>query len=149
MPRYEIGGHTFRRKNLYMPCVLGADFDGMSDEEKARVYRETYWADNIAASEWKAVLGHDDCTPSAKSRLKKKAAGWVIALGRIAALNEELFREVVERALSTYEEQIRADYPTAEVTASLFMLDAWRAHLAEANGKTATVHMRLGLDEED
>ena len=38
MPEYKIGGQTVRRKNLYMPCVLGPRFETMSaaegDEER-------------------------------------------------------------------------------------------------------------------
>jgi hypothetical protein len=86
VPTYKHGGKTFRRKNLYLPCIIGPRLDDMSDEEVADVYKATYWADNIAASEWPAVLRHDDCSPSAKSRLKKKAAGWIMALERIGRI---------------------------------------------------------------
>jgi hypothetical protein len=78
----------------------------MTEEEVADVYKATYWADNIAGSEWPAVLRHDDCSPSAKSRLKKKAAGWLMALQRIALINPELFEEIAGKANEMYREQI-------------------------------------------
>jgi hypothetical protein len=106
MPTYKHGGKTFRRKNLYLPCIIGPRLDDMSEEEVADVYKATYWADNIAASEWPAVLRHDDCSPSAKSRLKKKAAGWLMALQRIALINPELFDEGAAKADDMYREQI-------------------------------------------
>jgi hypothetical protein len=78
----------------------------MSDEEDAEMLKATYWADLIAQAEWKAVLGHDDCSPSAKSRLKKKASGWLIALARIYLLRPELFAEIADRANTSYEQQV-------------------------------------------
>src|SRR5262249_13946396 len=96
----------FRRKNFYMPCILNARVDEMSDEEYADVLKATYWADNVTNAEWPVVLGHDDCSPSARSRLKKKAAGWLMALQRVGRLNPELSEEVVAKADEMYREQV-------------------------------------------
>jgi hypothetical protein len=91
MPTYEIDGKTFRRKNFYMPCIIGPRFRRKGAEEKVKTLKETYWVDNITNADWPAVLDDDDASPSAKSRLKKKAAGSLMALQRIALLNPELF----------------------------------------------------------
>jgi hypothetical protein len=105
MPKYQLGGTSVRRKNFYMPCVVGPKFRDATKEEQARILKATYWADNATNAEWPALLG-DDCSPSAKSRLKKKAAGWLILLARIQLLNPELFADIVRRADGTYLEQI-------------------------------------------
>ena len=111
MPRYRIANQTVRRKNFYLPCVIAAEVDDMSDEEYVRTLKETYWADNITNAEWPAVLGHEDCSPSAKSRLKKKGAGWFMALGRIAYLNPALYNEMVKAAEKMYRDQIGGPHP--------------------------------------
>jgi hypothetical protein len=111
MPKYQIGGQTVRRKNLYLPCAIAAEIDNMSPEEQAAVYKAAFWADNITNAEWPAALGDEDCSPSAKSRLKKKAAGWLMALGRIAYLNPDLYREIVKQAEEMYRDQIGEDHP--------------------------------------
>ena len=111
MPRYKIGDQVVRRKNLYLPCAIAAEVDEMSPEEQASVYRAAFWADNITNAEWPVVLGHENFTPSAKSRLKKKAAGWLMALGRIACLNPDLHREIVKQAEEMYRDQIGEDHP--------------------------------------
>ena len=111
MPHYRIGDQVVRRKNLYLPCAIAARTDEMSDEEHARVLKEAYWADNITNAEWPVVLAHEDCSPSAKSRLKKKGAGWLMALGRIAYLNPDLYREIVKQAEEMYRDQIGEEHP--------------------------------------
>jgi hypothetical protein len=115
MPTYDFNGTRVRRKNFYMPCIIGPRFDGASDDEQAAILKATYWADNIADSEWPAVLRHDDCSPSAKSRLKKKAAGWLMALQRIARLNPEMFEELVAKADGMYRDQVEDEPPVVLV----------------------------------
>jgi hypothetical protein len=111
MPTYRIGGQTVRRKNLYLPCAIAARTEEMSDEEHARVLKAAFWADNITNAEWPVVLEHEDCSPSAKSRLKKKAAGWLVALGRIAYLNPDLYGQIVQQAEEMYSDQIGEEHP--------------------------------------
>ena len=111
MPEYRIGDQTIRRKNLYLPCVIGGRINEMTDEEVAAAYKAAYWADNITASEWPVVLREDGASRVAKSRLVKKAAGWLMALGRIALINPELFRAIVEKAMTMYREQIGEEHP--------------------------------------
>jgi hypothetical protein len=111
-----------------MPCALGPRLETMSEEEQAQVYKATWWADLVTASEWPALLGHEGFSPSARSRLKKKSAGLLIALGRIAVLNPELFAEVVERATTTYEEQTETEYPRASIAAALVRLQTFQPH---------------------
>ena len=89
-----------------MPCIVGPRYDEASPEEKVRLLKATKWADRIADAEWKALLGEEDANRYAKSRLKGKAAEWLMALGRIAYLNPELFAEITEKAAALYEEQI-------------------------------------------
>jgi hypothetical protein len=116
MSRYavvEIGPKKLR-KNRWLPCAISARFDEMSEEEQRRTLKETYWADYITDAEWQALLEHDGCSPSARSRLKKKAAGWYMALGRIAYLNPKLYNEITARSIEMYAEQIGEGHPAFE-----------------------------------
>jgi hypothetical protein len=112
MPNWKIGDRTVRRKNLYLPCAVKTD--GLSDEEAVAVLKAAYWADNITNAEWPVVLGRDDGSPAAKSarsRLKKKGAGWLVALGRIDRLNPDLYDEMVKQAEEMYRDQVGAEHP--------------------------------------
>jgi hypothetical protein len=109
MATYEHDGVRAHRKNTYMPCIIGPKFEEASLAEQVRILKATYWADNITKAEWPAVLRHDDCSPSAKSRLKKKAAGWLMALQRIAYLHPELFEEIVEKSTTMYRDQVECE----------------------------------------
>ena len=111
MPTYDFNGTRVRRKNLYMPCIVGPRFEDANEDEQADILKATYWADSITNAEWPAVLDRDDCSPSAKSRLKKKAAGWLMALQRIGKINPELFEEVAAKADEMYREQIEEEPP--------------------------------------
>lgn len=106
MPDYQIGDQTFRRKNLYLPCMISARTDEMSDEERVAVMKAAYWADNITNAEWPLVLRHDGVKAYVKSKFKKKAAGWLMALARVAAINPKLFAEIAAKAEEMYREQI-------------------------------------------
>lgn len=143
MPEYLIGDQTVRRKHTYMPCAIGPRFDQATPQEQVRILKATYWADNVTNAEWPALLDHEGFSPSARSRLKKKAAGWMIALGRIAVLNPELFAEIVERATVTYEEQTETEYPAAGIAGALVSLQTFRNwHEAEA-GTTLVASVQL------
>jgi len=106
MAEYRIGDHTFRRKNFYLPCIISARVDGMSDEERVAVLKAAYWADNITNTEWPLVLRHEGVKAYVRSRFKKKAAGWLMALARVATINPELFAEIAAKAEEMYREQI-------------------------------------------
>ncbi len=149
-PVYNVGGQRVRRKNFYMPCALGPLFSEMTPEQQADVLKGTYWADLVSASEWPALLEEDDFSPSARSRLKKKAAGWVIVLGRIAALNPTLFAEIVERATTAYEGQTQSEYPAASLAGCLISLQTFRKW-SESPGASIVVNVRLEMpsDEDD
>ena len=109
MPTYDFDGERVRRKNLYMPCIIGPKFEQADTAEQARILKATYWADNISTREWEALLGEEGFDRSAKSRLKKKAAGWLVALARIHLLNPELFEQIARQADTAYTEQIEDD----------------------------------------
>jgi hypothetical protein len=111
---WVIGDQTFHRKNLYTPCVIGERFDAMTDEEKVAAYKATWWADNITAAEWPVVLGKPEASKTNRSRLKKKMVGWFMAMGRIGALNPELFHQAFEEARRLYLEQIGEPNPILE-----------------------------------
>jgi hypothetical protein len=128
-----------------MPCALGPRFDEASPEEQARILRETYWTDFVTNSEWPALLGHDDAPSYARSRLKKKAAGWLIALGRIAVLNPDLIAEIVERATATYEEQTETEYPAVQVGGALVSLPTFRNWIAQG-GSALTINVWIEDD---
>lgn len=144
-PVYALGDQLVRRKNWYMPCAIGPRFDEATPEEQAEILKATYWCDYVTGSEWPALLGDEDCSPSARSRLKKKAAGWAIVLGRMAALNPELLAEVLQRARSEYERLIETPYPGVAVSAEVAFpatAKAWR----EQDGKAA---MEIGIRIDD
>jgi hypothetical protein len=69
------------------------------------------------------VLGRDEATAPNRSRLKRKAGGWLMALGRIAALNPELLAEITERVRAMYANQIGADLPWSLIAAGLAGLE--------------------------
>ena len=119
VPEYEIAGQRLRRKNWYMPCVIAADFDGLPDDEQARVLKATYWADNITNREWPVVLGHDDATTTNRYRLKRKAAGWMMALARISVINPELFEAAAAQAREMYADQVGEQYPWGGIATGL------------------------------
>ena len=110
-PRYKHGDETFRRKNFYMPCIINDRFDSLPPEEQVRLLKATYWADNMTESEWPVVLRKPDCSPSARSRLKRKATGWLVALQRIARLHPEFFEAIAAQADTLYREQIEEPPP--------------------------------------
>jgi hypothetical protein len=105
VPEYTIGGHAFRRKHGYMPCALAGRTDEMSDEEYAKLQRRLYWSDFISEAQWERLLGKRTDAPT-RSKLKRKAIGWLMALNRIAVLDRELAIEIMDRAGKLYEEQV-------------------------------------------
>lgn len=110
-PTYLLGTERVRRKNFYMPCVLGPVFHEATPEEQAKLLKQTWWADLITDAEWKVILDHADASPSAKSRLKKKVAGWIIAEGRIALLAPDLYLAAVKEARQLYRDQVGERHP--------------------------------------
>ena len=127
VPACALDKAAAERKNLYMPCVISADVDAMTPEEHARVLRETYWADNITNAEWPAVLRHDGVKAYAKSRLKKKAVGWVMALSRIVRLHPALGAQVLREADALYRRQIREEPPIPWATLADLIERGWGA----------------------
>jgi len=99
------------RKSEYMPCVINADWESMSLEEQAKALRETYWSANITNTEWPVVLKKPDTKAPTKSKLKKKAVGWLMAFGRIVAINDALAVAILHQADKLYREQLRAEPP--------------------------------------
>lgn len=125
LPACALHKAQAERKNLYLPCVISADLDAMTPEEQARVWRETYWADNIANAEWPAVLRHDGAKAYVKSKLKRKAVGWVMALSRIVWLNPALGADILRAADHLYREQIREDPPIPWRTLADLVEQGW------------------------
>jgi hypothetical protein len=111
VPMYAVGDQTFRRKNLYIPCAIDATIDDKTPAEQAAIYKATYWADNITNSQWPVVLDHDGASKVERSRLKRKGVGWVMALSRIAALNPDLYNQIVAEAKALYQDQIGVPSP--------------------------------------
>jgi hypothetical protein len=108
---YALHKAQAERKNLYMPCVIGAEYEDMTPAEQARVWKDTYWADNITNAEWPAVLRHEGVKAYVRSKLKRKAVGWVMALSRILWLNPTLGAQVLREADALYREQVREEPP--------------------------------------
>jgi len=112
MPKYKVGDKTLRRKHLYMPCILHEMFPQLPEEEQAKLLKETYWADNITEREWDLLLGQP--TPYkgvVRSRLKRKAVGWLMALARISCFDPMLYDEITKEAEETYRRQIGMPIP--------------------------------------
>jgi hypothetical protein len=98
------------RKHTWLPCVINAETDDDTPvEEIERIFKATYWSDYITDAEWRALLGREGVSKSARSKLKRKAIGWFMAIGRIAMLDPDLYTAIVDSAL--YAEQIRAPHP--------------------------------------
>lgn len=142
MPTYDISGARVRRKNGYMPCVLSERFDSLPPEEQERLFKQAKWADNITNAEWLVVLQRDGATAPNKSKLKRKAAGWLMALGRIAVLHPDLFKAICEQARSMYAEQVEQKYPWNYIAPGLAGLD-------RPEGHTLTLLRCLPPDEDD
>jgi hypothetical protein len=107
----ELCKAALERKHSYMPCVIGERYEAMTLAEQAQVLRETYWADNITKAEWPVVLRHDGVKAYVRSKLKKKAVGWVVALSRMVWLNPEFGAQVLRDADALYRKQIEEDPP--------------------------------------
>ena len=131
-PACELHKAVRERKNTWLPCVINADLDGMSPEQQAKVFRETKWADNITNSEWPALLRRLQASKPARSKLKRKAIGWLMALSRIVYLNGPLGGEVLRAADDLYRRQLR-EAPTIPWRALADALDTgWQADDIEA-----------------
>ena len=115
MTRYIITGsdgeESFNRKHTWLPCIISADIGNMTTQEQAAVFRATWWSDNITNSEWPALLRHEGASRSARSKLKRKAVGWFMAIGRIAAIDPEFYDAIVKEAKRLYLEQLREPHP--------------------------------------
>jgi len=106
MPRYRLGTQSFRRKNLYIPCLIAKRFDELPAEKRVEVYKKTWWCDLLTETAWRTILKHNP--PSYKdvvrSRLKKKMIGWLTILGRVAIFDPELYASACEESKKLYEE---------------------------------------------
>jgi hypothetical protein len=114
MARYQVGDEQVNRKHAWLPCVINDSLEGKSDEEVAAALRATWWSDLITNSEWPALLGHEGASKSARSKLKRKAIGWLMALGRIAYLDPVFFNTILEEARKLYLEQIGEPHPALD-----------------------------------
>jgi len=116
LPRYRIEGKVFRRKNLYIPCVIAEKFDELSPEKKVEVFKKTWWCDLLTEAEWRTILGQNppNYKSVVKSRLKKKAVGWLIALGRILTFEPDIYNKAVEEAIRLYRELCGLPHPMFE-----------------------------------
>jgi hypothetical protein len=98
------------RKHYWLPCALGATFDDKTPAEQQAILKATKWADLITNAEWPVML-QDVRNPPVRSRLKRKIVHWLMAMGRIAALNPQLYNQAVAEARALYREQIGKDHP--------------------------------------
>ena len=131
-PACDLCAAQTKRKNLYMPCAIHADLDQMTPEEHVRVIKATYWADNITNREWPVVLSHEDAKKDARSKLKKKAVGWLMALSRILYLNPKLGGTAMRAADKLYREQIKEDPPLPWALLADLIEQGWTADSLEA-----------------
>ena len=113
MPKYRIGRKTFRRKNLYIPCVIAENFDDLSEEDQVKIFKETWWADNLSDAEWRTILKQNppNYERVVRSRLKKKIVGWLVVLGRLATFEADLYNDAVKEAKEIYSKLIKREHP--------------------------------------
>ena len=103
-------------------------------------------ADLVTQTEWPVVLGHEGTKRYTRSRLVKKAAGWLVALGRIARLNPELFGAIVDRAMAMYREQVEEEHPLEHV---LGLRERHREEFLAAGGPVEMVTTWDVVDDAD
>ena len=113
MPKWKLGDKTFRRKNLYIPCVIAERMDELPPERQVEVYKKTWWCDLLTEREWRMVLNQNPPQHIAviRSILKKKVAGWLIAMGRLATFEPGLYEESVKLAEDLYRELTGERHP--------------------------------------
>lgn len=109
--RYQVGDQIVTRKHNWLPCALNDRLDGASDGEIAAALKATWWADLITASEWPALLRLPEGKAPNRSKLKRKLVGWLMASGRIAALDPQLFDQAVREARDLYRQQLGEQHP--------------------------------------
>jgi hypothetical protein len=138
MPRYTSGDKTVARKHLWMPCVINDTFDDKTPDEQAAILKATKWADLITNGEWPVLLGQAVNRP-VKSRLKKKIVWWLMALGRIAALNPELFDQALREARDLYASQLGETHPLMhDFDGNWFVMHMFDTKDKEATGDAST-----------
>jgi len=113
MPKYRLGGKTFRRKNLYIPCVIAQRLDEIPIEKWAEIYKKTWWCDLLTDKEWRTILDRDppNYKEVVRSRIKKKLIGWLLIEARIFTFDPELYKEAWKKAERIYKELCETDYP--------------------------------------
>ena len=91
------------RKHEWMPCI--ANRDNYTDEEWIALQKRCYFIDFITDSEWRTILDPETKNATVhRSKLKKKAAGWLMALARISLLAPEILTNAVNMARKEYAE---------------------------------------------
>lgn len=111
MPLYDYDGTIIRRKNGYLACQMHARLEDMTEAEQGQAMKAAYWADYVTAAEWEALLGTGKAMRSNRSRLKRKGAGWLVALAHIADNWPEEFDAMVAQARTMHAEQMGRSYP--------------------------------------
>jgi len=112
MPKWRLGGQVFKRKNLYIPCVIADRMDELSPEKQVEVYRKTWWCDLLTEREWLVILNQSSRHRAVvRSILKRKMTGWLMALGRVATFDPDLYNEAVRSAKELYRELCDSEHP--------------------------------------
>jgi hypothetical protein len=104
------GGHAFGREHTWLPCAVAEDLDGKSGEEIAAIYRAHRWMDLITNAEWPVLLQRVRNAP-VKSRLKRKLTWWLMALGRVAEIQPDLYDQAATDAKALFEQQFGRPHP--------------------------------------
>jgi hypothetical protein len=103
-------GSTFERKHFWLPCATAGDMDGKTPEEIAAIHRAHRWMDLITNAEWPVLL-QTVRNSSVRSRLKRKVVWWLMATGRIAEIQPELYNQAVDEAKALFEKQFGRAHP--------------------------------------
>lgn len=112
MPTYLMNGKRIRRKNLYLPCALAQNIEGMTEEQRAEIYKANKWCDRITNNEWELILNqHPKSEAVIRSQLTNKMVEWLIMLGRISIGQPHLFNTAIEKAKKKYKETFGEENP--------------------------------------
>lgn len=86
-----------KRKHLWFPCGIGDEPLGeWSAEDYEALLRETDWQKWITNGQWE-VLVNEAGGPN-RSKLKRRAAEWMVSLRRIHNFDKQLYQEASELA---------------------------------------------------
>lgn len=103
--QYSHGKRRATRKHDWLPCVLSREIQSTADPGKAiEIEARSYFMDYFTDAEWRAIVGKAPAGDRVnKARIKRKVAGWLMAMGRLALLQPDWYSEAARKACSEYQ----------------------------------------------